>query len=793
MRLLRHFTLGLATLAASSTFAAGQIPPSTASLAAPKRSALLIGIDTYQPSGRPVRRPAGAPAEGRFAAGLTFTNLKGPSHDLEAMRSLLTGARFGFPAASIHVLADKDATREAMLAAMRRYLVEEPSPGDTVVLYVSGHGSLRVNSKGNGESYMLDGSLRKLDNTIVPADAYLGAEDIDSLDLQAIFNRAADKGVHLTVLLDACHSGGQARGADASVFVPRDLAFDPRDLMMAPDQAGHEAAPQDRSVNPVLILSAAQKDQSAIDVQSGTPHGMFTQALVHALKALPAGASAADVFQRLMVEIEVQGATNQQPALDTTGPRRRQPLFGGTLDDGPRRATVVGSDERGVLLDVGSLTDIGPGSEFTELNGTKAVLRVRESVGVERSRAEVVRPNGFLPKPTDVLELTHWKPASRPPLYFYLGATNLSRAQVETTVVTVRSAGLSLVNDPSRDAWSQMLSWTGSAWQLEEVPSKNNLTTLKPAPATVLGPRLTVETLQQHVIPRSTLWLNVPLPSDLAYMGGLSDADSAARATTDRMQAAYILAGNVNSSGVHYAWYRQSGFNSGVQTPPGLGNGCSPGSPYPLRTDWIDLAEGAGASSAEAMTARLGGLATNLARLHAWLNLEADSADASPFGYKLALKRTSDGQVLHGGEVTERGQHFDLILEHTSPNDYSPARWVYVLDFDCQGKGDLLWPRDGLSRKYPSENGRLDEVDLPIGFRIGPPFGTDTYILLTTSTELPNPYILQMGGVAKDVRRGGDPPSTIEKLLRAASAGTRGTESDVPTDWGVQILHTNSR
>src|ERR1700722_14317389 len=56
------------------------------------KRALLIGIDTYEPPGTRVKVPAGTPAEGRFAAGITFANLQGPTHDVDAMRDLLTSA-----------------------------------------------------------------------------------------------------------------------------------------------------------------------------------------------------------------------------------------------------------------------------------------------------------------------------------------------------------------------------------------------------------------------------------------------------------------------------------------------------------------------------------------------------------------------------------------------------------------------------------------------------------------------------------------------------------------------------
>ena len=265
------------------------------SSAVPTRSALLIGIDTYEHPPADVKVPDGAPRIGRYEPQLTYRNLKGPTHDVDAMRDLLTSEKFGFPndAKHIHILLDQAATHDAILRAMQQYLVKDPKPGDTVVLFISSHGSLRADPKGHGQLYDLDGTgLHPLyvENTIVPYDWYLGQDDIFSRDLRHIFNQAADRGIHLTAIFDSCHSGSLARGSENTTLVARDFDFDPRPMPNDPYPAEVAGTPpESRTDNPVLVLSAAQKDQSAIDVQNGVPpHGLFTNALVETLQALPA-------------------------------------------------------------------------------------------------------------------------------------------------------------------------------------------------------------------------------------------------------------------------------------------------------------------------------------------------------------------------------------------------------------------------------------------------------------------------------------------------------------------------
>src|SRR5579863_10196100 len=125
------------------------------------RHALLIGINTYQPAGTTAQHPAGC-VYGRCELG-SFENLDGSVNDAEAMADLLTSPKFGFPANQVALLTNPAPTlsrngvvvlpasqtnHDGILAAMQKYIVEEPKPGDTVVFYDASHGSLRVNSKG---------------------------------------------------------------------------------------------------------------------------------------------------------------------------------------------------------------------------------------------------------------------------------------------------------------------------------------------------------------------------------------------------------------------------------------------------------------------------------------------------------------------------------------------------------------------------------------------------------------------------------------------------------------------
>jgi hypothetical protein len=259
--------------------------------------ALLIGINTYQPAGTQAAHPAGC-TYGRCELG-AFENLEGAVNDAQAMADLLTSPKFGFPADKVVLLTNPGAphprpgvtvlpaeqtSRDGILAAMQKYLVDLPQRGDTVVFYDASHGSLRVNSKGNKLTVLVNGNYLHADSTLVPADAYKGGFDVRDREITRIFNAALDKGIHLTAIFDSCHSGGISRGIGPK-YHERSLAFDPRDIAEAPDLLPNgqpRPVPTERADNPALVLSAAQQDQTAKEMPvSGTatePHGAFTSA-----------------------------------------------------------------------------------------------------------------------------------------------------------------------------------------------------------------------------------------------------------------------------------------------------------------------------------------------------------------------------------------------------------------------------------------------------------------------------------------------------------------------------------
>jgi len=770
--------------------------------------ALLIGINTYQPAGTTADHPAGC-IYGRCELG-TFENLDGSVNDAQAMADLLTSPKFGFPFANVvlltdpappHpspgvvILPDSQTTRDGILAAMQKYLVDVPQKGDIVVFYDASHGSLRVNSKGNKLTVLVGNQYVHADSTMVPSDAYKGGYDIRDREMTRIFNAALDKGVHLTVIVDSCHSGGISRGI-GPVYRERALAFDPRDINEAPDTLPNgqpRPGPTQRTDNPALVFSAAQQDQTAKEMPSGTePHGAFTAALLQALQTLPADTPSSVVYERVKAVLEGSNVPDQEPDLDATASRRDQPLFGGAASKSDKvRAAALGiNDDGSVSLDIGRASGLGVGSEFTASTpksaGQTVLLRITSMDGLARSSAQIVSPAGTKVAPGDLFELSKWIPADNPPLLVWLWPSNLAQDQINAAAAQVQASGAALVSDPAEQQWTHVLSWDGTNWTLQQAGSTSTVN---------LGAPLTADAIKKDLPAGSKLWVNLPPSKELAAAlkpGGNDSAvqTSAVQAASSMSVAHYALTGVLSTNGAAYAWYHKSELAAGPPSPnaPPHSPGCSATSQYPVRTDWVPLG---GTLSSDAAAAKLNHYSSLLAKVHGWLELVNSPADASTDEfYTLALLPSNATAPLPANQMTHQGDQLKMAL--ASDDRIIDHRWVYVLDIDCHGQGTVLYPRDYSENQFPNdaENGRQFILPGAPVLRIGPPYGVDTLIMLSTEQPLADPYVLNFEGVATRGSRGVSSP--LEKLLNQTSGGTRGFSGEIPTNWGIGLTTVHS-
>jgi hypothetical protein len=775
-------------------------------IAAQTKHALLIGINTYQPEGTNAQHPAGC-SDGRCQLA-RFENLQGSVNDAQSMADVLTSPKFAFPPnqvvmltnpappqprPGVMVLPAAQTNRDGILAAMQKYLVDIPRPGDTAVFYDASHGSLRVNSKGNKLTVLVNGEYVHADSTLVPADAYKGGYDVRDREMTRIFNAALDKGIHLTVIFDSCHSGGLARGIGPK-YRNRTLAFDPRDIAEAPEVLSNgqpRPAPTERPDNPALVFSAAQQDQTAKEMPVSDkvtePHGAFTAALVETLQVLPASTPASVVYQRVKAVLEGENVSDQNPDLDATAARRQQPLFGGAAaDSGKVHAAALMTDEDGkVWLDIGRVSGIGMGSEFTSTmpnsKGQAVKLRVAGLEGIARSSAGVISPPGAKVAPGEVFELTKWLPAESPPLRVWHWPSNLSQDAILAAAAQINAAGIASVSDPAEEPWTHILCWDGTNWTLQQAGT--------PSP-TILSAQLTADALKQHLPAAAKLWVNLPPSRELVTKLLPGDRTSAVQAAPDLAGAHYVLTGVLTADGPAYAWFHKRELAAG---PPASvtadhSPGCSATSQYPVRSDWVVIG---GASVLDEGGKALNKYASLLAKVHGWLELADSPADASTANYyTLALVRASSETPLAADQPARQGDLLKIALQ--SVDRVIEKRWVYILDVDCHGKGTLLYPLDYTENQFPSaaDTGRQFVLPGARTLRIGPPYGVDTLILLSTVQPLPDPYVLNFEGVASRGARGMESP--LQKLLDDASGGTRGFSGEVPTNWGIGLMTIRS-
>jgi hypothetical protein len=242
-----------------------------------------------------------------------------------------------------------------------------------------------------------------------------------------------------------------------------------------------------------------------------------------------------------------------------------------------------------------------------------------------------------------------------------------------------------------------------------------------------------------------------------------------------------------------YTWFHKSEYATvpHAAAAPDHSPGCSATSPYPVRSDWIPVVDDAGAGAVAGM---LGTYSERLAKVHGWLQLANNAvAGASEAGYfKLAFVPMTTMAAIDTNSPVHENDRMRLALQATGT--VKDPRWVYILDIDCHGKGSLIYPLNSSENQYPSEGDSDSQVVLRHAptLKVGPPYGIDTMILLSTAQPLPDPSVLNFDGVARGATRGASNP--LQQLLSSASSGSRGlgAEVEVPTDWGIEVKSLRS-
>jgi len=503
-------------------------------------------------------------------------------------------------------------------------------------------------------------------------------------------------------------------------------------------------------------------------------------------------------------------------------------------------------------IDVGSEFTWPPEGQ----QGRPIKLRVESLQGLTLAMAKVVLPIDAKITVGQVFELSKWVPQAIDTLHFWAWPANLPQASVQAAAEQIKSSGLKIVEDPVEQPWTDMLAWNGTEWELrhagastdtvigrvlnadalqaarqqysqfcvyeslsadekqvvDSVQSPNASSSSKrdechtslykqndgwvihhveQAEIKSIGASLTAAGLRKQLSPDAKLWANLPPPQELYAKLTLHESNSLVGEVRDVAMADYLLAGSLTEDGPQWAWFHKPEYLAGPRTVVSKDHspGCSTQSRYPVSSDWVLIPDAASLQDASVVLNKYSSL---LAKVNGWLNISSSLAGGSGTDYyKLAFKRADNNSWLADGQAAVQDEHLKMYL--TSADRVIEKRWVYVLDINCHGQGELLYPRDNSdNNRFPNDAGSPLELELPGAPKItvGEPYGQDTVLLISTEEPLPDPFTLKFEGVGQRATRGGESP--LQQLLGGTSAGTRGLIPTLPTNWSIDAYSVQS-
>ncbi len=227
--------------------------------------------------------------------------LLGPPIDVVSVKQTLTG-QWGFAPENVHTLLDQQATHDAILAEISA-LEQRSAPGDTLLIYFSGHGT-SANADGNSFALPYDtGAWIPYDLNSDSLETAQRTLVIGHRDLLPRLKHLDEAGRFVVVVSDSCYSGQVVRafGLKRGALRTRYLALRTRDLGVA--SVAQPAAPAVSARPPpppypyqhVVLLSGASDSEVGNDLSSpealamwptldNQPHGAFTDAFLRLLK-----------------------------------------------------------------------------------------------------------------------------------------------------------------------------------------------------------------------------------------------------------------------------------------------------------------------------------------------------------------------------------------------------------------------------------------------------------------------------------------------------------------------------
>lgn len=787
---MRRFLLLITLLAAGFMFDTGRRSVSADSQSAPARRALLIGVGKYESN--------------------QFPSLDYPKNDVARFGELLESPPYGFTVTRLTDESPQKPTRTNILNAIQRVLIDESHEGDTVIFYFSGHGSWVTNSLSD------ESDLR--DETLVPADAVRPVKsstdlrDIRDKEVAELFNRALDKKIKLTAIIDSCHSGSIARGDEQTKEVDG-VAFD---IKTRPSET-QRIKPEDRGA---LIITAAEDYQQA----SGSTYELngitaryshLTAEILRSLYEVPADRQTTrDLFRRVSSRLVAAGRS-QTPTIAGDSTRFDETLFGKFVrsDERARASlTVVEKDgERKLVLAAGIADGLEAGVvmrrvDRNTLKDTDPGIRIRlKSAGLSISELDVLDAKGRPVSPADpdaiktddYFEQMTWAVKREPDLSVWIPPAWLTESQLKAAAADLRRqlSGLAFesASEPAA-VEGQNIIFAEPVNGKTEWKLRNDQGSISP-----LGPKLNAAQLTR-VLTRpngTTSKVFVDLPPSLELRSALTAVLSAGGKTmvaSTPANAQYQLAGRLGpTDALEYCWVLRAAMQPKVLTA-----GSDARVSLPPITNWVY-----GGTTSEA-AAGLSQLSAKLSKIRGWLNLTSPIAPGSPeFPYRLEIRsrKGAGPRSLEPGDTMYADREYDIVLMAPRKSLENNTRllrefWVYVLEIDSSGTGKYLdstgsSERYGGMRNFDPQN-PPDEIRLVPSngapLTVGDPYGTETFILLVTDHPISRTMLDFAGVRGQDVSSRGN-ESDLENLLSGigVDTATRGRLLS-PETWAVQKL-----
>ncbi|MET7475157.1 caspase family protein [Streptomyces sp. NPDC005648] len=285
-------------------------------------------------------------------------------------------------AARVRTVLDRAATVTAVEDGIRSFLGSAVS-GDTALFWFSGHGTEQT---ATGADLLIEATGRN--QALVCADGPLFDKR-----LGALLDEVAARGVTVVAVLDCCYSGGASRDGDPHLTA----RFTPPRPRWRP---GRDAVPSGRPARH-LLLAASRLDQLSYEGWfDGSPHGVFTHALLGAARAAGPDATYRQLLAAADARVRRCGG-RQQPVLFPDAPGVADlPFLAGAVA-GEAGELLLRRGPHGWEVDCGTghgLPD-GAGAGGTEFAvvgegpGAGAVVRAR----VVRADRSLVDPVGWEP------------------------------------------------------------------------------------------------------------------------------------------------------------------------------------------------------------------------------------------------------------------------------------------------------------------------------------------------------------------------------------------------------------